>query len=149
VTRIICIGSAYDARDAAGPLVHERLARRPRAPGVDLIDGGLAGLDLVRVVEGARRVVFVDAVDGPAPLGGEVLTLDPQEVAAYATGAFDHSAGLPYLLRVLPIVLDTPMPEVSIVAVRGVASSDTLDRAAALALQLATEATVTSAGQGA
>ena len=45
--RIICVGNRLVAADAAGPQVHDRLAGRPLPPGVELVDGGLQGLDLL------------------------------------------------------------------------------------------------------
>ena len=45
--RIICVGNRHSAADAAGPLVYERLARMERPLDIEVIDGALAGLDLL------------------------------------------------------------------------------------------------------
>jgi len=137
--RIICIGNRFVPQDAAGFRVYQRLERRPRPPDVELIDGGLAGLDLLRLLEGVERVVFVDrvALGGSAP----VVVLDAEEVAALADARYGHGAGLPYLLRVLPAVCEGPLPSVLLVGIdHDLEREDgeaAIEEAASLALRLA------------
>jgi hydrogenase maturation protease len=126
---IICIGNRFDARDAAGPAVYDRLLAAGAIPGVDVIDGGIAGLDLVRFLDGAERVVFVDSVSGFGE-AGEVLTIDPAEVRAADDAVYDHGSGLAYLLRVAPIVCERGMPEIIIIGIEGEADGDAIDEAA-------------------
>lgn len=133
--RIICVGNRLVAEDDAGPRVYERLAEMALPPGVEVIDGGLAGLDLLRLVEGAEQVVFVDAVHGFAGPGG-VRVLEAEEVAATAGSGFDHGVGLAYLLRVLPRICAGPVPRVCLVGIEGRAGSESVEAAAALALQM-------------
>jgi hydrogenase maturation protease len=130
--RIICVGNRYVPEDAAGPQVYERLRGRALPPGVELVDGGLGGLDLLSLVEDAEQVVFVDAIAGDAP-DGTVVVLDADEAAATAGPRYDHAAGLAYLLRALPAVCAGRVPRVQVV---GLAGPNGVDRAAALALQL-------------
>lgn len=61
--RLVVIGCGNPARsdDGAGVAVVQQLMRRPPAPGVQLIDAGTAGMDVMFRVRGARRVVIVDA----------------------------------------------------------------------------------------
>ncbi len=136
--RIICIGNRYRFCDAAGPMVYDLLARRDLLPEVELVDGGLAGLDLLRFVQGARRVVFVDAVVGFDEADG-VFVLNADEAAVCAEAAFDHAAGLAYLLRVLPQVLDGQLPEVLLVGIQGEPNDSAVETAAELSLSLAVE----------
>ncbi len=135
MNRIICIGQRYSPEDAVGPVVYDRLAAMA-PPGVEVIDGGLAGLGLLRFVEGADRVVFVDAVRGFARTQ-RVLTLDPAEVASFAEGAYGHSSGLPYLLRALPAVCEGRAPEIAIVGIEGPPDEHAATEAARLAVALA------------
>ena len=135
--RIICIGNRLAPCDSAGPAVYDRLREADLPRGVELFDGGLGGLDLLPLVEGADRVIFVDAVDAPGRPGVDLL--DVQEVAAQATGGFGHQAGLPFLLRALPLASDAAPPAMEIVGVAGPLAPDTLDRAAALCLERARE----------
>ncbi len=134
--RIVCIGNRYRPEDDAGPRVYSLLRGSALPDGVEAIDGGMSGLDLLASVERAERVVFVDCVSGFGR-AGEVLVLDPEEVATAASPRYDHAAGLPYLLRVLPAVCDGPAPEVIIVGIEGRADGAAVAAAAELALKLA------------
>ena len=130
--RVICVGNRYVEADAAGPAVHDLLRSRCLPEGVELIDGGIAGLDLLRWIEGARRVVFVDAVSGLEATDG-VTVLRGAEVASLAEGAdaaCGHAAGIPALLRLAPLVCDPPLPEVLLVGVEAGAGPAALARAA-------------------
>ena len=53
--------------------------------------------------------------------------------------AFDHAAGLAYLLRVLPQVLDGQLPEVLLVGIQGEPNDSAVETAAELSLSLAVE----------
>lgn len=134
--RIICIGNRFVPADSAGPTVFDRLAPRGLPEDLELIDGGLAGLDLLRFVEGAQRIVFVDSIQGFGR-PGDVLILEAEEVAATAELTTTHSAGLPYLLRVLPLVCESAMPEIKVVGIKGQPEEATIEKAAGLAMELA------------
>jgi hydrogenase maturation protease len=136
--RIVCIGNRYVAEDAAGPRVFDALKARPLPEGVQVVDGGLAGLDLLRHADGAERLIFVDASVGlGAP--GSVAELDPDALARGASRSLGHAAGLPYLLRALPLASDQAPPAVRVVGVESPFDAEAIERAAALALRLATE----------
>ncbi|MBI4494554.1 MAG: hydrogenase maturation protease [Chloroflexi bacterium] len=133
--RIICVGNRYVPEDAVGPRVYDALVQRVLPDDVQVIDGGLAGLDLLRFIEGAERVVFVDRVAG---FGGpeEVLILDAAEVATVGGVRYDHAAGLAYLLGVLPEVCEGALPEVLLVGVEGPPDDALVEQAATLSVQL-------------
>ncbi|MBI4879113.1 MAG: hydrogenase maturation protease [Planctomycetes bacterium] len=135
--RIVCVGSRFAPDDRAGPLVCDALRSAPLPGGVEVIDGGLGGLDLLRFVAGAERVVFVDAVRGFAP-GKRVLLLSAAEASRGALPAYGHDGGLAYLLRALPNVLERPLPEVLVVGIEGEPDAESVARAAALSLSVAT-----------
>jgi hydrogenase maturation protease len=136
VSRVICAGSRLDPRDDVGPRVYDLLSARPLPPGLELVDGGLSGLDLLPFVEGAERVVFVDAAfDGPPDLPFSVIS--GARVAAIADRRYGHAAGLPYLLRVLPHVCEGLAPEVFVVGVSPGASEDAVAEAGRVAVRLA------------
>lgn len=137
--RIVCVGNRFAAGDDFGPRVYDCLAAQPLPERVAVMDGGLGGLGLLGFLEGAQRVVFVDAVAGFTK-PGQLVLLDGDEVADQDDGAYDHQAGLPYLLRVMPAVLDSPPPAVTLVGHEGVADEGNVRRAASLALSLAAEA---------
>lgn len=134
--RIICVGNRLIAEDAAGCLVADRLRSRLLPSDVEVIDGGVAGLDLLRFIEGAERVVFVDGISGFG-CEGEAVVIERSEAAATAGTAYDHTAGLAYLLRVLPEVLPASLPPITVVGLEGKASGAVVERAAELSLKLA------------
>ena len=134
-TAIICLGNRYVAGDDIGSRVYAHLDAAPAVDGIAVIDGGLCGLDLLPLLEGRTRVVFADAVTGmSAP--GEVVVLAGAQVAAQATG-YGHSAGLPYLLRMLPHALPPPWPEVALVGTAGSADAATVRAVARRCLEIA------------
>lgn len=137
MNRILCIGNRYHPEDCAGPKVCDLIQRSPLPEGVEVVDGGLASLNLLRFLHGAERIVFVDQVEGFAS-PGQVVILDPQSAAAAAVESFDHAGGLAYLLRLLPAVWEAQLPLIVIVGVEGQADSAALHEAAALAVELAT-----------
>jgi len=134
--RVICVGNRYHPEDAAGPLVYDRLALLERPADVEVIDGVLGGLDLLRFVEGAARVVFVDAAWGCETPGG-LLLLAGDEVERQAPTAYGHMAGLAYLLGVVRHVLDGPVPEIFVLGIAGAPQRATIEAAARLGLEIA------------
>lgn len=59
-TVVVGCGNLIRGDDAAGPVLVRLLADRD-LPGVRLIDGGTAGMDVAFAMRGAQRVVVVDA----------------------------------------------------------------------------------------
>ncbi len=133
--RIICIGNRLLDYDAAGPRVFDRLTRS-RPAGVEVVDGGVAGLNLLGLIDGADRIVFVDAVEGYANRN-EVVVLSPAQVPQPEV-VYDHGAGLPYLLAVMPQVCDRVPEDVYIVGIEGQAGDEAIAEAAKRAMELAT-----------
>jgi len=129
--RIICIGNRYDDRDAAGPRVYDRLASRWTPPGIEVLDGGLASLDLLRYVADAELVVFVDALRG-GDYDRDVVRL----TASQAANSGAHATGLTYFLRVLLQSEEEP-PPVWIVGVSDSTDDLVLEEAAHAAISLA------------
>ena len=129
--RIVCVGNRFAPGDDAGPRVFDRLEGERLDDDVQVIDGGLAGLDLLRFVDGATRVVFVDSVRGVAEPGG-TMVLSREQAASFAGARWDHAAGLAYLLRVLPDVCEGAVPEVFVVGIEEPAYEDAIERAVAL-----------------
>lgn len=139
--RIVCVGSRLVPGDDAGPAVYDLLSGRPLPAGVEVIDGALGGLSLLRAADGAESLVFVDAVSGfGAP--GEVLLLPASEVAAGAAPD-DHAGGLPALLALVPAACDPPPRALAVVGLEAPWSEESVARAAALAV-----ATVTAGAPG-
>lgn len=136
--RIICVGNRHVEGDDTGPRVFDRLRTAPLPAGVEIVDGGLAGLDLLRYFEQVRRVVVVDAIAGfGAP--GEIRVLDQTAIAACCTqGRWGHEAGIPYLVAMLPRICDGEPPEVFLLGVEAPANDDAISALARDSVALAT-----------
>lgn len=134
---VICLGNRFVPGDDVGCRVFDFLAGDNAAASADVevIDGGLAGLDLLTLVEGKHRVVFVDAVVGMAEVGA-IVVMDRTQVAAYAN-SYGHGAGLPYLLHLLPKVCAEPLPEIALVGTEGAPDEVTVQALAERSLEIA------------
>lgn len=136
---IICIGNRFVAEDAAGLAVFDRLQEMyPRSADIEITEGGLAGLNLLPLLEKGGRIVFVDAVKG-FNNPGELVLLEHQEILdTLGTGHFDHGAGLAYVLSVLPMVCEGDLPEeIVLVGLEGDLTTQIIDRAAGLSITIA------------
>ena len=135
---IVCIGNRLVAEDCAALEVYDLLRSQALPEGLELVEGGLAGLDLLPLLERGGRVVFVDQVRGFAG-EDEMVVVDREEiVAAAGSGHYGHEAGLPYLMAVLPRVCEGEMAEeVTLVGLEGRCSAQTIARAAATSLAIA------------
>jgi hydrogenase maturation protease len=136
--RIVCLGNRLLECDSAGPRVHDLLVRAPLPEGVELVDGGIAGLSLLPLADGAERLIFVDQSMGWAQ-PGQVVRIDAAELASEAHGAADHGAGLPHLLAAIPLACDGVPPQLEVVVLEGPVHDAAVQSAAALALSLAQE----------
>ncbi len=125
------------AGDNAGPRVHDHLVRRRLPAGLEVVDGGLAGLNLLRLAEGARRLVFVDQVRGFAPPDAVVVLTREAALAGGGAAGFGHGGGLGYLLAALPAACEGPLPAVRVVGLEAPCTGAAVARAAALALAAA------------
>ena len=73
------IGNIFLGDDGFGVEVARRLAERERAPGVDVVDFGIRGMDLAYALQGYDAVVFVDAAPrGERPGTLSVVQPDPE-----------------------------------------------------------------------
>jgi hydrogenase maturation protease len=60
---VVGIGNAIQMDDGVGVHVLHALERRELPPGVELLDGGTMGIELLPWLEGREKVIFIDAVD--------------------------------------------------------------------------------------
>ena len=135
-TRILCVGNPWFEPDRAGALVHDRLARARFPRGVEVIDAGLGGLALLRYLEGAGRVILVDATLGLAE-PGQVALYDCAGAIGRTEGAhYGHDGGLPYLLGALPAVVDQLPAEILLIGLEPPVGEDAVDQAVSLCLSL-------------
>jgi hydrogenase maturation protease len=136
--RIICIGNRYCEADGAGPRVYDCLREKPLPAGVEVIDGGLAGLNLLALVEASACVVFVDQVEGYGR-DGDIMVLDAVAFRDSASDRYGHGGGVAYLLRILSTMEETDLPATTVVGIEGRADAAGIERAAQLALAAAAD----------
>lgn len=136
MNRIICIGNRFQESDSAGPRVYDRLAVERLPPGVEAVDGGTGGLNLLSLAEGCGRVIFVDCVEGFAG-PGETVVLDRSQAEASLRSPGYHGTDLSGLLRVLAAACDGLPPEVLVIGIEPPAGDAAIAAAAQRSLALA------------
>ncbi|MDX2194452.1 MAG: HyaD/HybD family hydrogenase maturation endopeptidase [Gemmatimonadales bacterium] len=67
--RVFGVGNPLLEDDGVGLALLQRLERDWELPGVELIDGGTWGMNLLPDIEEAEAVLFLDAADAGAPPG--------------------------------------------------------------------------------
>lgn len=77
--RVIGVGSLLLTDEGIGVHVVQELDRRNAIPGVEFVDGGVAGAGLLGLIEGQEKVVLIDAVAAPLP-PGTLIRLYPEEL---------------------------------------------------------------------
>jgi hydrogenase maturation protease len=136
---IICIGNRFIEDDAAGIEVFKILENmQPLPSGIEIVEGGMAVLNLLPYLEKGGRVVFIDAVTGFTQ-EGEITLLSHQEILQ-SPGHFEfsHGAGLHYLLSVLPKVYDGELPEeIFLLGLEGKCAEETIVTAAKTSIAIA------------
>lgn len=127
--RIICVGNRYVPGDDAGPRVYDYLSQRLLLEDVELIDGGLAGLNLLRFVEHSQRVIFVDSVHGfgePGQVIAFISSSHSQPETEYSSTRYDHAFSLQYLLDILPTICEGELPEILVLGIEGEANEKSI-----------------------
>jgi hydrogenase maturation protease len=95
--RIIGVGNPLMGDDGIGIAAVERLEDMTLPDGVEVIDGGTGGLTLLQLMDGARAVLLIDAVEMDRPPGSVArFTLDDiLPAAAEPVRLSLHETGLP------------------------------------------------------
>jgi len=115
---VIGIGNSLRGDDGVGPAVVARLARGSLPDGVELIDGGEAGLGLVGLMEDAARVVLIDAAEmGADPGTFRVFGLDEALVKGEMSGCCIHNARAGAAIQMAKALGCLP-PDVTVVGVQ-------------------------------
>jgi hydrogenase maturation protease len=95
---IIGVGNVVLGDDGLGVHAVRRLRERHALPGVELVEGGTAGLLLLGHFAASRPTFVVDAVDADAPPGTLVRLEGAECERALVTGRTVHDVGLADLL---------------------------------------------------
>lgn len=139
-SRIICIGNRFVEEDCSGLEVYDRLLQKKIPENIELIEGGILGLNLLCFLENIFSVVFVDTVSGFTEPDQIILLNEKQIKSQLHSLHYGHDSGIPYLLTVLPEVCEGNLPQsFFMVGLEGPCSPATVDRAAALAISVATK----------
>lgn len=137
LSSIICLGNRLVSEDDSGPRVFDRLRKQSLPPGVEILEGGTAGLNLLPLIEGRRRVVFVDSVSGFTD-SGNIVVLSQKTLTDEATiPQYGHDPGLPYVLSILPQVCEDDTPEeIFLIGLEGRCSAEIIERAAKMSVSI-------------
>ncbi len=132
-TTVLGIGNILLSDEGFGVRVIEELARRYRFPaGVQVLDGGTLGMDLLRFLTGTERLVIVDAIAGDGP-PATFYRLAGDEVKAYFRDKVSlHELGIKDVLAVLAAT-DRPVSEVVVLGVEPASLAIGLDLTPAVA----------------
>ena len=79
-TLVLGIGNILLSDEGVGVRVIEAMAQAEVPPGVELVDGGTSGADLVDLIADRRKVIVVDAIDAGAE-PGTLFRLGPDDLA--------------------------------------------------------------------
>lgn len=115
---ILGLGNPLRGDDGVGPRVVAELRRRGLPDGVEAVDGGTGGLDLLHLLEGWERAIIVDAaLLGREP--GEYVRFAPEEahLVEGLVSLSGHSAGLADTLA-LARALGRRLPDIVIYGVQ-------------------------------
>ena len=97
-TLVLGVGNLLMSDDGVGVHAVQRLEKRTLPPGVEVLDGGTCGLDLLQFFEGVERLIVLDAANlGREP--GAIVRLAGDDVPAFlAMKVSPHEINLPELL---------------------------------------------------
>ncbi len=98
-TVILGVGNLLLSDEGVGVQVIERLTEQYVLPaGVEAVDGGTLGMDLLYYLEGAERLLIIDAVEtGQEP--GALVRLEDDDVPAFLSLKMSpHQMGVPDML---------------------------------------------------
>ena len=98
-TVVLGVGNLLLSDDGVGIHAIRRLEQIDDLPeGVETVDGGTAGLNLLTYLEGADRLIIIDAIQTKGP-PGTIVRLDGDQVPAYmALKLSPHEITLPDFL---------------------------------------------------
>lgn len=90
---ILAVGNLLMGDEGVGVHLLRTLEHEPPVPGARLLDGGVAGVNLLEDIQRARAVILIDATRDGRP-AGTVALLRPKTVGAIPQGLSAHDFGL-------------------------------------------------------
>ncbi|BDH46734.1 hydrogenase 2 maturation endopeptidase [Salmonella enterica subsp. enterica serovar Choleraesuis] len=135
------IGNLLLSDEGVGVRAVEALEARYRFPdGVDLLDGGTSGMELLEAMASRKLLIVIDAVRSDYP-PGSVFVLEDEEVPAFFSQRVSpHQLGLADVLMALKLTDEFPQRLVLVgIEPESLAPGMSLSDCASKALELAVE----------
>jgi hydrogenase maturation protease len=76
---ILGIGNILLRDEGVGVRVIEYLQTQPADPGVELVDGGTAGFDLLDIISDRKAIILIDAIEAGHP-PGTIVRFAPEDL---------------------------------------------------------------------
>ena len=106
---VLGVGNILLADEGVGVRVVEAFQKRYVTPeGVDVLDGGTAGMDLLDALSGRSHIVIVDAVRTGAEPGTIVRLTGKQVPALFNNRISPHQLGISDVLAILRLIDQEP-----------------------------------------
>ncbi len=106
---VLGLGNILLGDEGLGVRAAERLAARYVLPdGVDVVDGGTSGYDLIDILAGRDRVIVLDAVDGEGGPGTLVRLHASAVPVGWQAKQSHHQLGLADVLAALTLLEQAP-----------------------------------------
>lgn len=125
-TVVLGVGNILLSDEGFGVRVAEALSQRFRFPdAVEVLDGGTLGIELMRFLDGAERLILIDAIHGPEP--GSFRIIQGDDVRLYFQEKVSlHEMGIQEVLASL-VVMEKPIAEIVVIGVVSVSLDIGLD----------------------
>ena len=104
---ILAVGNLLMGDEGVGVHTLRALEHEPVVPGARLLDGGVAGVNLLEDIQRARAVIMIDATRDGQP-AGTVTLLRPKTVGAIPQGLSAHDFGLKDLFAAAALLGSMP-----------------------------------------
>lgn len=116
-TIVLGVGNLLLKDEGVGVHAVRVLADRSLPPGVEVIDGGTAGFDLLHLLEGSDKIIIVDALKAGEPPGAVYrLTAEGCRQQGLSPVVSLHGLGILEVVKALEL-LEQRAPEVVIIGV--------------------------------
>jgi hydrogenase maturation protease len=102
---VLGIGNMLMTDEGIGVRVIEEIERRFRMPpGIEVIDGGTSGMELLDALDDLDHLIVVDAVRSGDPPGSLIRLVDDEVPALFQTRLSPHQLGLSDVLASLKLM---------------------------------------------
>ncbi|MCX7781326.1 MAG: HyaD/HybD family hydrogenase maturation endopeptidase [Negativicutes bacterium] len=115
---VLGIGNLLLSDEGFGVKVVEMLLSKYKIPpGVEIIDGGTMGYELLRFLHGADKLIIIDAINGDKPPGAKYRFAGDEVKTYYRQKVSMHQLGIKEVLAMLDIQ-QKPIAEIVVLGVQ-------------------------------